>query len=867
MIKKQEQMKTSVMFLLMAFACLTAGSAWGQTLDEADAHYHRFNQMRMEGADDAALYDMLYLCFQDYAAIAEDAPASSSECVAAKRALREICPFLQSGAAYYSSRGNARKALLFAQAYMDIPLMESFQGETFSYSAAYPTMAYFAASGTYNSGNYAKAIDYFKAYLASGDARYRQTVYTYMAKACIETGDYDLAMQTLEEAADAYPSDFNILSMAINSCIDREDETNLQKFLDRALALRPGDETLLNIQGRLYENTYQFSRALDVYGQLRQANPSNLEIAQHIALNTYNIGVLDYNKASISASDAERNRYMNLAKGKFREAARVLEAVVGTVPSAARYLQALATAYSCIGDEERLAATNSKLASIGGQEVPADAVPAMVAFSERSSGGNAYAAAAGKAYAGTVAESALSSGDGLPAGNGTDVETPLYSQYAKEYVERRIREWQAKDPYETVAEYQERVTEESRAAKVDELLKDAESTYIDTYAKNIRFDNLTLKPYDADNGAFLVESPFGELIVPVPRENNEAKVFESSWSSMRFTDPQYFIANDRLMLSGLTFVTPLGNRYRYDASKDLRYAETVVDIAFDPIEVAVPVSGRKGEASIGRQEITMGVAKSDVDVDIPQSETINENTYALIIANENYSMVSKVPFALNDGQVFAEYCTKTLGLPKRNVLLFKDASYGIMLNAMDRIKRIANAYEGDIDILFYYAGHGIPDESSRDAFLLPVDADGKQTKVCYPVSELYAELGRLDARSVTVFLDACFSGAKRDGGMVAEARGVAIKPKVAAPQGNTVVFSAVSDDETALPYEEKGHGLFTYYLLKKLKETKGKVRLQELSEYVARNVSRDAEIVNNKSQTPTVAVSETYSGNWQEKVL
>lgn len=84
----------------------------------------------------------------------------------------------------------------------------------------------------------------------------------------------------------------------------------------------------------------------------------------------------------------------------------------------------------------------------------------------------------------------------------------------------------------------------------------------------------------------------------------------------------------------------------------------------------------------------------------------------------------------------------------------------------------------------------------------------------YSLAKLYPELSELEARSVYVFLDACFSGAQRDGETLASVRGVTLKPQPASPRGNMVVFSAASDDETALPYEDKGHGLFTYYLLK-----------------------------------------------------
>lgn len=83
----------------------------------------------------------------------------------------------------------------------------------------------------------------------------------------------------------------------------------------------------------------------------------------------------------------------------------------------------------------------------------------------------------------------------------------------------------------------------------------------------------------------------------------------------------------------------------------------------------------------------------------------------------------------------------------------------------------------------------MPAEDQQDAFLLPVDGYGTDG-TGYSVNELYNELGALNATSVVVLLDACFSGAKRDGGMITSARSVALKAKQAAPKGNMVVFSA-----------------------------------------------------------------------------
>ena len=845
---------------LIIVLSMTSAPLWAQSIEQATASHQAFNRLRAENADDANLYTALHKCYEDYAKVIQAASPNTPSYSQAKRGLREIWPFLQNGAAYYSSRGNQKNALIFAQAFMDVPLMQAFQGETFIKSDYYPTMAYFAASGTYNAGDYDKAINYFREYLNTGDSKNRQNVFTYMAKSCMNIQNYDLAMSVLNEGTNFYPNDFKMISMAINSCIERNDNTNLQKFLTKALTIKPNDETLLNIQGKLYEETQEYQKALNIYNKMRQMKPNSLNIAQHIAINYYNLGVLHYNKASMENNESNAKKHTRQAKDYFSAAANTLETIVANEPSA-KYMQALATAYSCMGDNSNLENTNQKLASIGAQTVASNSIPALINYSN-----NANIATTN--YQQTADITGTSN---RPNVKHSPNEAPLYSQYAKEYVETRIKKWQAKDAYETVAEYQARVTESNRNAKVKELLKQAETDYIKNYTARIQFDDMLLKPYDADHRAFLVESRYGELIVPVPRENNEAKVFESSWSGMQFKNPEFYINNDKLMLASLTFVTPTGNTYRYDRNKELDYTETVVNVSFDPINndffAANSQKNHSSGSRINRQEVTVGKAQSDVDINIPETKVKNESLYALIIANENYSMVSSVPFALNDGEAFAQYCEKTLGIPHKNVLLYKDASFGIMLNAMDKIQKLSDARNGDMEVIFYYAGHGIPDESSKDAFLLPIDSDGKQTQICCSLKDTYNKLGSLNARSVTVFLDACFSGAKRDGGMVAEARGVAIKPKATTPQGNMVVFSAVSNDETALPYEEKGHGMFTYFLLKKLQETKGDVTLKELGDYIRNKVKSESILINDKSQSPTVSASSSLGNNWHKMKL
>lgn len=258
---------------------------------------------------------------------------------------------------------------------------------------------------------------------------------------------------------------------------------------------------------------------------------------------------------------------------------------------------------------------------------------------------------------------------------------------------------------------------------------------------------------------------------------------------------------------------------------------------------------------------------SDVDFDIPMANNISNNTFAVVISNEKYQMEKPVQYAENDGNTFAEYCKKTLGLPEKNVHFITNATLNNIKHEIKWLEDVIAVYHGDAKVIFYYAGHGIPDEQNKSAYLLPIDGYGSDVTTGYALEDLYKALGSLPSKSVTVFLDACFSGAKRDGDMLASARGVAIKVKQATPVGNIVVFSAAQGDETAYPYKEEEHGLFTYYLLKKLQETKGNVTLGELSDYIKTQVERQSIVINGKLQSPSFVSTATIANSWKKWTL
>lgn len=440
-----------------------------------------------------------------------------------------------------------------------------------------------------------------------------------------------------------------------------------------------------------------------------------------------------------------------------------------------------------------------------------------------------------------------------------------FSGFARHFIESRVNSWQKKGRYEKTDAWRDRVNEFNRQKLVDSLLNVAQQQYVSYMSRNLNNKQFILE-YDADGEIFLIQdSYFGSLLVPVPI--SEAEKFEKNFTSVIRT-PHYGIQNDGLGLKEMVFSLPDGKEYKYDNSANLTFAMADIEYEFDAIDI--DVSSGNDMMNDGNQQITtrrVSVGTSDVDKSIPISKKINDKLFAVIIANEEYQREVNVNYAINDGNTFGEYCRKTLGIPNQNIHIVENATLNNILAEVDWITKVAEAYKGEAGLIFYYAGHGVPDEGTGDAYLLPVDGYASNTATGYKLQSLYTSLSEVPSKSIYVFLDACFSGAERNGSMLASARSVAVKAKATDPRGNMVVFSAAQGDETAYPYKEKGHGMFTYYLLKKLQESGADVTLGELSDYVRDEVRKQSIVFNSKMQTPTVLVSPDMRDSWQSSKL
>ena len=268
-----------------------------------------------------------------------------------------------------------------------------------------------------------------------------------------------------------------------------------------------------------------------------------------------------------------------------------------------------------------------------------------------------------------------------------------------------------------------------------------------------------------------------------------------------------------------------------------------------------------------REEISIGSLTSDVDNNIPVNPVKHPNRYAIVIGNEDYTSFQRglnkeanVPFAVADATSFKNYCLNVLGVTQDNAFLLTNATTGQMTREIDRVLKIISKNSGDAELIFYYAGHGYPDKDN-EPYIMPVDVTAQDLKNGIKLNDLYDRFSKLDIARVTLFLDACFSGGGRDAGLLA-ARAVRITPVEGTLDGNLVVFAATESDQRALPYPEKQHGMFTYFLLKKLQETNGNISYEELSNYLRKNVSLYSLRINNAEQDPIVKFSAKLNKEW-----
>lgn len=283
-------------------------------------------------------------------------------------------------------------------------------------------------------------------------------------------------------------------------------------------------------------------------------------------------------------------------------------------------------------------------------------------------------------------------------------------------------------------------------------------------------------------------------------------------------------------------------------------------------KTTIAASNTKSKTTLNEGDYTLNV-DVDVEANIPYVKEKNANKFALIIGNEDYNRRSKaltnVPYALNDARVFKKYVLNSLGVNEDQIFLIENATRNDIQNALRAIKSLIETKNGEGELIVYYAGHGYPNSSTNEAFILPVDGNIQDFSTLFSLQDFYDQLAAMSSKKTIVFVDACFSGQARVQEVVFAQRSPIIPPKKGYLKGSLVVFAASQDNQISLPYLRNHHGLFTYFVLKSMMENKGSVDLKTLKNYVVENVVNVSIKQYNQAQKPDISASQETIGLWE----
>jgi formylglycine-generating enzyme required for sulfatase activity/uncharacterized caspase-like protein len=257
----------------------------------------------------------------------------------------------------------------------------------------------------------------------------------------------------------------------------------------------------------------------------------------------------------------------------------------------------------------------------------------------------------------------------------------------------------------------------------------------------------------------------------------------------------------------------------------------------------------------------------------PANAVANEDAVAVVIGNSNYTAdrIPKVDYAHRDAAAFKRYLIDVQGYREGNIIDLRDATQAQMEAALGNDR----THEGTLwqyirpegsDVTVFYSGHGVPGLKSKRGYLLPVDADPNKPEINgYPVDTLYANLAKLPARSVTVYLDACFSGDSPKGMLINATSGITVRLKLPEKRNKLTILTAATGDQVASWDTENRHGLFTEHLMAALYGAAdgprygiadGRVTLGEVKKYLARNMTYAAKRTYGRIQHATINGSE-----------
>jgi hypothetical protein len=251
------------------------------------------------------------------------------------------------------------------------------------------------------------------------------------------------------------------------------------------------------------------------------------------------------------------------------------------------------------------------------------------------------------------------------------------------------------------------------------------------------------------------------------------------------------------------------------------------------------------------------------------SRTIRKNSIGVVFGVSKYENIAPAPYADKDAEIMKAYFEKVLGVEQ--VLIFTNDEVNISrfnkVFSPDYGELQKAVVKGETEVFVFYSGHGIPDKKGENTYLFPYDGVKEDLEAFgYNTNKLYENLTKLEAKKVTVILDACFSGSSRRSERMKEENLVAMKGVKVRPKNpwldnpDFTMISSSTGEETSLGFDPSETGLFTYYFCAGLQgkaDANGdkKITTGELKDYLKEKVTEHSKKISG-TQTPEFSGDE-----------
>ena len=202
----------------------------------------------------------------------------------------------------------------------------------------------------------------------------------------------------------------------------------------------------------------------------------------------------------------------------------------------------------------------------------------------------------------------------------------------------------------------------------------------------------------------------------------------------------------------------------------------------------------------------------------------DQKTIAVIIGNGSYNkgLPTNASAHASAGAMYS-LLTEHLGYQQENIIDLRDAS----LDDMTKVFGSAEDHHGDLSkllkskpdahVLIYFAGHAGTHADLSASYLLPVDAvKYREDRTGYSLSQLYANLEKVGAKSTLVMLEANFARDLSEFVFPPNLPGLQSKALPEKPIKGLTVLTASDGDQKTLDDPKFGIGLFTRYLIEGL---------------------------------------------------